>query len=465
MAETTPSPARATGNGAPGAGGGGPGVPGAAPPTPVPVPRAAWVQLAVCTAVAALLQMDGTIVTVALPEVGGALDVSAHTASWALTAYFAVYALGLLPGGRLVDRFGPRPIAVVGLALFCAGTLVGALAQNFALLVVSRVIQGAGAGLASPAALAGAVAGFPARRRGTALGVWGAASGLSNLVGPLLGGVLTEVWGWRANWWALLPMGLAALGAVLWKVGPAAGPAAASSPHAPAAPGVPAAAPDPVRAGSPTAAPGAASMSEAAAGTAAPAPAGSMRTVHTASAVAAVTFALMIGTFFAMEQYLQHAAGYGVLEAATAPMVLALCIGAFGPPAGRLTDRHGERRPALAGFAACALAFAVYAPFGVPLHGWALLPGGLLLGLGLGLLFPATSRAALNSVPAARHGDASARLSLGRLAGAACGAALAGLAFRGGVTTDQLRLALLGGGVLSVLGAVVVAVRFARPDS
>ncbi|WP_144383903.1 MFS transporter [Streptomyces sp. SAJ15] len=449
MAETTPLPARATGSGAPDAGGGEPGAPAAPPQTPVPVPRAAWVQLAVCTAVAALLQMDGTVVTVALPEVGGALDVSAHTASWALTAYFAVYALGLLPGGRLVDRFGPRPIAVVGLALFCAGTLVGALAQDFALLVVSRVIQGAGAGLASPAALAGAVAGFPARRRGTALGVWGAASGLSNLVGPLLGGVLTEVWGWRANWWALLPMGLAALGAVLWKVGPAAAPAAASSPpaSAPSSPPAPAV-------------PGAAPMSEAA-----PAPAGSMRTVHTASAVAAVTFALMIGTFFAMEQYLQHAAGYSVLEAATAPMVLALCIGAFGPPAGRLTDRHGERRPALAGFAACALAFAVYAPFGIPLHGWALLPGGLLLGLGLGLLFPATSRAALNSVPAARHGDASARLSLGRLAGAACGAALAGLSLHGGVTTDQLRLALLGGGVLSVLGAVVVAARFARPGS
>ncbi|MER5784563.1 MFS transporter [Streptomyces mobaraensis] len=390
------------------------------------VPRAAWTRLAVYTAIAALLQADGTIVAVALPSVGSAFDVAAGTAAWLMTTYFAVYAVGLFPGGRLVDRFGPGAVALAGLAVFCAGTLTGALAGSFGVLVGSRVLQGAGAGLASPAALAGAVSGFPAERRGTALGVWGAASGLSNLVGPLLGGVLTEVWGWRANWWALLPLGLApALCVLRW----ARPPAEIRRP----APG--------------------------------PGERPSMGAVRGASAVAALTFAVMIGSFYLVEQYLQHAAGYGVLRAALAPMAVALCIGAAGPVAGRLTDRHGERVPATAGFLACTAACAAYAVPGTAPHGLPLLPGGVLLGAGLGLLFPSTSRAALNSVPRRLHGRASSHLSFGRLAGAACGTALAGLAFRDGVTTGHLRLALAGGAVLAGAGAVVVLRWFRRPPA
>ncbi|MFI0739266.1 MFS transporter [Streptomyces sp. NPDC021100] len=407
------------------------------------VPRTAWTRLAVYTAIAALLQADGTIVAVALPSVGSAFDVSAGTAAWLMTTYFAVYAVGLFPGGRLVDRFGPGTVALAGLAVFCAGTLTGALAGSFGVLVGSRVLQGAGAGLASPAALAGAVSGFPAERRGTALGIWGAASGLSNLVGPLLGGVLTEVWGWRANWWALLPLGLAPAVCVLrWARlpaearRPAAGAAESGQPPVPGAVVPGSGAPEP--------------------GPALPGGRPSMGAVRGASAVAALTFAVMIGSFYLVEQYLQHAAGYGVLRAALAPMVVAVCIGAAGPVAGRLTDRYGERLPAAAGFLACAAACAAYAVPGTAPHGLWLLPGGVLLGAGLGLLFPSTSRAALNSVPRGLHGRASSHLSFGRLTGAACGTALAGLAFHDGVTTGHLRTALTGGAALAATGAVAV---------
>src|SRR5581483_2530486 len=86
----------------------------------------------------------------------------------------------------------------------------GALVNSFSLLVVARVVQGVGAGLVSPAALAAAVSGFPAERRGSALGIWGASAGVANLAGPLLGGVLTVAFGWRAAWWVLVPMALAA---------------------------------------------------------------------------------------------------------------------------------------------------------------------------------------------------------------------------------------------------------------
>ncbi|GAA1914434.1 MFS transporter [Streptantibioticus ferralitis] len=384
------------------------------------VDRAAWRQLAACTAVATLLQLDGTIVTVALPSAGGHFGTTSQGQSWILTAYFATYAIGLLPGGRVVDRFGPRLAAVLGLAVFAAGTLMGALAGSLAMLIASRVVQGVGAGLASPAALTGAVGGFPPKRRGTALGIWGAASGLANLVGPLVGGLLTAGWGWRANWWTLLVLGLLAITATLgW-----------------------------VRLGATASSPSAGAERTA------------MRTARAASVTAALTFAMMIGTFFAIEQYLQQAAGYGALPAAAAPMVLALFIGAASPVAGRTTDRYGERGPALCGFLAAAAVFAVYALPALPLHGPALIPGGVVLGFALGLLFPSTSRAALNSVPETMHGRVSAQLSGGRLVGAAAGVALAGWAFRQNVTADRLHWALVGGAVLALAGTTVAATGF-----
>ena len=82
-------------------------------------------------------------------------------------------------------------MALVGLALFAVGAAAGALAGGFVELLVARAVQGAGAGLVTPAALAGAVSGFPPERRGRALGIWGASAGTSNLLGPLLGGGLT----------------------------------------------------------------------------------------------------------------------------------------------------------------------------------------------------------------------------------------------------------------------------------
>jgi MFS family permease len=165
----------------------------------------ARLRLAACASTAALLQIDGTIITVALPSVGGELGVDSHGLSLVLTAYFIAYGAALFPGGWLVDRIGSRRIALAGLALFGGGAVVGALAGSFNVLVVSRLVQGAGAGLVSPASLAGAVSGFPPERRGFALGLWGASSGVANLIGPLIGGLLTVAIDWRACWWFLVP--------------------------------------------------------------------------------------------------------------------------------------------------------------------------------------------------------------------------------------------------------------------
>jgi DHA2 family methylenomycin A resistance protein-like MFS transporter len=370
-------------------------------PSLAPLAPGAWARLAACTGAAALLQLDGTLITVALPSVARDLGVSVSSASIVLSAYFAMYALMLWPGGLLVDRLGARRIALFGLLLFALGAAVGAVAPSLGVLIASRVIQGAGAGLVSPAALAGAVSGFPAERRGTALGIWGASAGVSNLLGPLIGGILTVALGWRADWWALVPMALISAWAILRLLPPTA--RADLTPKQTVF----------------------------------------NQVVMAATFVAALTFAVMIGAFYLAEQYLQRAAGYSALGASSVLLLVALLVGAAAPVAGRLADQRGERFPAVLGFLLAGAGLGVLAISAVPLGSAITLLPLVPVGLGLGLLFVPTSRAALNATPLASHGRTSALLSVGRLLGAAVGAGLAGLALASGVTASTVHSAML----------------------
>ena len=108
-----------------------------APSGGVAISREAWTRLAACTGAAALLQLDGTLITVALPSVARDLGVSVSSASIVLSAYFAMYALMLWPGGLLVDRLGARRIALFGLLLFALGAAVGAVAPSLGVLIAS----------------------------------------------------------------------------------------------------------------------------------------------------------------------------------------------------------------------------------------------------------------------------------------------------------------------------------------
>jgi DHA2 family methylenomycin A resistance protein-like MFS transporter len=356
--------------------------------------------------------LDGTLITVALPSVGRSLGVTVASTATVLSAYFVAYALVLLPAGALVDRYGARRLALTGLGVFALGAGAGALVNSFSLLVVARVVQGVGAGLVSPAALAAAVSGFPAERRGSALGIWGASAGVANLAGPLLGGVLTVAFGWRAAWWALVPMALAAAWGVERQV--------PRSLHRERATGR-----------QPLVNP----------------------MVLTATLVAALTFAVMIGSFFLAEQYLQRAAGFSALGASAALILVAVLVGVGAPLAGRLVDEHGERLPALLGFSGTALGLVVLGIPGVPLHSVVTILPLVPVGLGLGMLFVPTSRAALNATPVAFHGRTSAVLSVGRLLGAAVGGALGGVALSGGATASTVHVALLvAGGVCLLVG-------------
>jgi MFS family permease len=366
----------------------------------------ARLRLAACTAAAALLQIDGTIVTVALPSVGDELSVNPHSLSLVLMAYFAAYGAALFPGGSLVDRFGSRRVALWGLSVFAGGAVIGAVAQSFAVLIFSRLVQGLGAGLVSPASLAGAVSGYPPERRSSALALWGASSGAANLIGPVIGGLLTVTIDWRACWWFLVPCaGLVAIG--IRRFVP-------SEVHA--------------------------NETIETAGL-------RQRVVAAAAVVAALTFVVMIGSFFIAQQYLQEAEHYSALGAASALTLIALLVGVGAPLAARLTNRHGEGRTAMIGFACAAFALIALGIPGAPLHGLGALPLLIPFGIGIGLLFVPASRAALNAVPQARHGRVSSLLSMSRLLGAAAGAGLAGLALTGGVTKGNVHAALLVAGL------------------
>ena len=383
-----------------------------------PISREAWTRLAACTAAAALLQLDGTLITVALPKVATGLGVSSSSTSVVLSAYFAAYALLLIPGGELVDRFGARRLALSGLAVFALGAALGAVSGSFTLLVISRIVQGVGAGLVSPAALAGAVSGFPPERRGSALGIWGASAGTSNLIGPLLGGLLTIAFGWRADWWALVPMAAVAAIAIARLV-----PRHVAS--------------DQARSG------GHESFN---------------RIVGAATVIAGLTFAVMIGAFYIAEQYLQRVAHFSALGASCALIIVALLVGAAAPLAGRLVDARGEQLPTTLGFLGAGIGLLILGIPGVTLSGIVTILPLIPVGLGLGMLFVPVSRAALNATPASSHGRTSALLSVGRLGGAAIGAGLAGVALSGTLTASTTHHTLLIGGIAClVIGLPVTA--------
>ena len=379
-------------------------------------------RLAACTGAAALLQLDGTLITVALPSVARGLGVSSASTAIVLSAYFGAYAIVLLPGGELVDRFGARRLSLVGLALFALGAGFGALSASIGALIATRVVQGVGAGLVSPAALAGAVSGFPPERRGSALGIWGASAGVSNLVGPLLGGLLTVWLGWRADWWVLVPLALLAAVAIARQM--------PSSLHVRE---------DGLRVSRVN------------------------RVVLAATLIAALTFAVMIGCFYLASQYLQHEAGYSALGASAALVIVALLVGAAAPLTGRLVDEHGERLPAVLGFVLAGGGLAVLAIPGLPLASLVTILPLIPVGLGLGMLFVPTSRAALNSTPRSAHGRTSAILSVGRLVGAGVGAGLGGLALSGGTDASTVHGAMLLACILCVAVGIPASMRLGAP--
>jgi EmrB/QacA subfamily drug resistance transporter len=167
-----------------------------------------WIVLALCCVAQFMLQLDVSIVTVALPAMRSSLGLSGPTIQWVVNAYTLTFAGLLLLGGRAADLFGRRQLFLLGLSVFTTSSLIGGLAQTGGWLIASRAAQGVGAALLAPSTLALLTTTFvESAERRRAVGAWAATAAGGVAVGVLIGGVVTDLLGWRWVLFVNVPIG------------------------------------------------------------------------------------------------------------------------------------------------------------------------------------------------------------------------------------------------------------------
>ena len=176
-----------------------------------------------------MLLLDVTIVTVAQPGIQSGLHAGFTDVQWVLDAYALTLAAFLLTSGVLADRYGRKRLFQIGLVIFTLGSLLCGVAQDPLMLILSRSGQGIGGAIMFATSLALLGNSFRGRDRGVAFGVWGAISGVSTALGPVLGGVITTNWSWRGIFLVNVPIGVIAVAVTAWRVEESRSP----HPHAP----------------------------------------------------------------------------------------------------------------------------------------------------------------------------------------------------------------------------------------
>ncbi|MET8764334.1 MFS transporter [Lentzea sp. NPDC004782] len=419
-----------------------------------------------------LVQLDVTIVNVALPEIALRLHTGVQGQQWVVDGYAVVLASLLLAGGTLGDVFGHKRVVLGGLGIFGVASLICGAAPGIGVLVAGRALQGLGAALLLPGTLAVITRAFPDRaEQARAVGVWAGVSALSLPAGPLLGGALVSLLGWRAVFLVNLPVIAVAVPATVRLVREGSG----ATTRRLDTPGV-------VLAALTLAATVYAVITASAwsaAAVALPALAGFLwwerrapdpvlplsllrrRAFAGANLVAAAMNLVGIGTIFVTTLYLQTVQHRAAFAAGAMLLPLFVPLAALAPVTGRLTGRFGPRPPMIAGLlvgAAGSLAFLGLRPESSYLR---LLPVLLGLGAGMGLLTAAVVAAAVRSVPSERAGLASgvnntARQAAGALAVAGYGA-VAGTPSNGAAFTSGLHTLGVAGAV-TWLAALVLTV-------
>jgi EmrB/QacA subfamily drug resistance transporter len=168
--------------------------------------------LAVLCTVLFLTFLDNTIVSIVLGDVQTSLHAGVSSLQWVVGAYALTFAGAMLAFGMIGDEFGRKKVMIIGIAIFCAGSILSAFAPNSGVLIAGRAVMGFGAAACEPGTLSMIRHIYTDERsRARALGVWTAVSGLALAMGPVVGGALTGIWSWRAIFWFNVVFGLVAL--------------------------------------------------------------------------------------------------------------------------------------------------------------------------------------------------------------------------------------------------------------
>jgi len=394
-----------------------------------------------------MVVLDLLVVATALPSIHRELGASLEELEWTVNAYTLSFAVLLMTGAALGDRLGHRRIFAAGLVLFAAASAACALATSVGALVLARTVQGAGAAMLMPLALALLNAAFPAERRGWATGVYGSVTALAVVLGPVLGGAVTQGLAWPWIFWINVPIALLAAPLVITRVPESRGARArADLPGlvlgALAATGLVWA----LIRGNSAGWASAETAGAAVVGVAALAafvgwerrarspmlPLRLFRSRSFSAGNAAMFFlsATVTGAIFFTAQFFQDgqgldplAAGLRLLPWGVLPMVLA-------PSAGALADRIGARNLIVVGSAAFAAGTAALALTATPHASYLVLVGPILLsGAGLGVAIPAITRSAVSLVAPPDLARASGVFSTLRQLGGAFGVAIGGAVF------------------------------------
>jgi EmrB/QacA subfamily drug resistance transporter len=392
-----------------------------------------------------MIMLDNTVVNVALPSIRSSLGMSIEGLEWVVAGYALTFAAFMLVGGKLADFVGRRLVFMIGLAVFTGASLACGLAPSGGFLIGARVVQGLGGALMNPATLSIITATFAPRERGRAIGIWAGVSAMALAIGPLVGGLLTEHVNWNWIFYVNVPVGIAGLFAIPLFIDETRDESADQRLDVP---------------GLATSAVGLFALTYAFIeannyGWTSPRILGAVAI----SAVSFVTFLLlerrqrapmldlslfrnrtfsganasmlfvglaMFGTFFYVSLYMQNVLGYSPVQAGASFLPMTILIILIAPRAGALTDRVGSRWLVGAGMTLLAAMLFYYSRLGASESFWAILPGLLLGGVGMGMTMTPVTAAAMSAVAVDKAGVGSAVLNSARQVGGSLGIAVMG---------------------------------------
>jgi EmrB/QacA subfamily drug resistance transporter len=403
-----------------------------------------WALAAMCFALF-MIMLDNTVVNVALPSIQRSLHASTASLEWTVNAYTLSFAVLLVTGGRLGDLFGRRRLFLAGVVIFAGSSAAIGFSPSDTWLVAWRAVQGSGAALMMPATLSIITNAFPAAERGRAIGTWAGVSALALAIGPVLGGFLVENVSWQSIFFINLPVAVGAVFVTLFAVRESRDESVVRTVDLPGVATITIGLGALVLAliegnswhwGSPR---------EIALYALAVVGLGSFAVIETRRRVPMVDFTFfrsrtflganivafivsfaMLAMFFFLALYMQNIRGYTPLQAGVRFLPSTLMIVFIAPIAGRLADRVGPRPLMTFGLLCVSGSLFWQSHLTVSSSYGTLLPGFVLMGIGMAFVMSPMSTAAMNSVEPTKAGVASGILSMSRMVGGTFGVAVLG---------------------------------------